>query len=99
VVITDPLLGVSLNLPNLAPGGVSVQSVGSTLTADLVNTATVAGDPSFADGTPIPGEPNVTDTDTAAVELVAPSISLAKRTGHRHQRRPDHLLLHRHQHW
>jgi len=78
VLITDPLLGASINVPNLAPGGVSVQFFNSTITSDLTNTASVAGDPSFANGTPIPGEPNVTDEDTAAVELVAPSITIAK---------------------
>jgi len=78
VVITDPLLGASINVPNLAPGGTSVQFFDSTITADLTNTASVAGDPSFPDGTPIPDEPNVTDTNTAAVDLVAPSISIAK---------------------
>jgi len=78
VVITDPLLGVSINVPNLAPGGTSVQFANSTISGDLVNTASVAGDPSFADGTPIPGEPNVTDSDPAQVDQVNPSIVIDK---------------------
>jgi len=34
VVISDPLLGANINVPNLAPGAVSVQFLDSTIAAD-----------------------------------------------------------------
>jgi len=33
-MITDPLLGLSLSVPNLAPGAVSVQFLDSTIAGD-----------------------------------------------------------------
>jgi len=65
VVITDPLLGLNIPVANLAPGAVAVEFVNEVINGDLMNTASVSGDPSFPDGTPIPDEPNVTDDDTA----------------------------------
>ncbi len=48
------------------------------ISQDTVNTASVSGQPSDNGGTPLPGVPPVTDTDQAAVDVVAPSIQLTK---------------------
>ncbi len=88
VVIDDPDLGITqadMTLVSgddtvpLPPGGVLVYSYDSTITADLLNTATVTGTPVDEEG-PIPGLEDVTDTNDAQVVIlgVAPAIALEK---------------------
>ena len=76
VVVDDPDLGITqadMTLVSgddtvpLPPGGVLVYSFETTITDDLVNTATVTGTPS-ENGEPIPGLPDVTDTNDAEVQ-------------------------------
>lgn len=62
----------------LAPGASQVYYYEGSITADLVNTATTIGTPTYSDGTPItvdldgdPSTPNtVSDDDTAEVDLL-----------------------------
>jgi len=70
--------GITINLPDLAPGQVYTASVVSAIYGDLVNTADVSGLPSTPDGTPIPGTDSVTDVDTAEVEAVEWDLALTK---------------------
>lgn len=85
IQITDNNLGItqanmtlrSGSIP-LAPNGVLVYYYQTTITTDLINTATVTGTPSDPNGTPLPGVPPPTDNDTAQVDRVAPAIQIQK---------------------
>ena len=72
VRIDDADLGLSslFVVPSLAPGDQASVSAASTLTRDLVNTATATGDDPN-------GEP-VSDNDTAEVDLIGPGIMIEK---------------------
>jgi LPXTG-motif cell wall-anchored protein len=79
VVIDDPDLGITQDdmtlvsgddTAPLLPGEVLVYSYETTITADLLNTATTTGTPSDVEGAPIPDADDVTDTNDAAVERV-----------------------------
>ena len=52
-----------------------------TATADFTNVATTSGQPSDANGTPLPGTSPVTDDDTAVVDVIHPAIQLVKTVG------------------
>ncbi len=80
VTVDDSVLGVSLTDPTLlAPGASVMLFTESTITADLVNTATATGDPSSPTGTPLPDvDPPTSGPDDAEVNLVAPAIQLEK---------------------
>lgn len=85
VTINDATLGInqgsmvllSGSLP-LAPNASLVYYYQSTITRDLTNTATASGTPSDVNGNPLPGVNNPSKSDTAAVDLVAPDVRLAK---------------------
>jgi hypothetical protein len=62
----------------LAPNQSLVYYYESAINGDLTNTAGVTATPTDAGGSPIPGASNVTDTDTARVDEVAPQIEIAK---------------------
>ncbi len=62
----------------VAPGATVTWSYDDTATADLTNTASAAGNPVESDGTDMAGLTDVTDTDTAAVDVVAPAITIDK---------------------
>lgn len=71
VVIDDPELGLAgLAVPDLAVGQTEVLSHEAVITADLVNDATVTGTS--------PHGVDVSDDDTAEVDLFEPAIGLAK---------------------
>jgi len=53
----------------LAPGASALFSASSTIDGDRVNEATVVGTPSDPAGTPLVGQPNVSDMNTAQVTL------------------------------
>jgi len=80
VTLDDLTLTPTVSIPvgTLAIGAVTTLYVETTMPADLVNSASVGGLPSDAGGTPLPGLDAVEDTDTAAVDVVTPSISLDK---------------------
>ncbi len=50
----------------------------TNITTDTTNTATAVGTPATAGGSPLPGIPDVSDTDTAVVDIVDPRIAIAK---------------------
>ena len=89
LTLDDPLLGggiaitdmtlLSGTLP-LAPLGRLVYYYETTITGNLINTASTSGNPTTSDGTDIPGAPNPTDSDDAEVRvpLPAPDIQLDK---------------------
>ena len=77
--ITEADLTVlSGDLTSLAPGDTAVLYLDGFVDGDLTNTVDVAGTPADAGGTPLPGVDAVTDDDTAAVDEVAPGITLDK---------------------
>ncbi|MEQ8718422.1 MAG: VWA domain-containing protein [Acidimicrobiales bacterium] len=80
--VIDGDLGVTLPLPApsqlLAPGDSVTLRYETLLEADLVNTADVVGNPVDEQGEDLPDIDDVDDEDFAAVNLVSPSISLAK---------------------
>ena len=90
--VDDPDLGIDqtdLTLlsgtPSLvAPGGTVTWSYDDTTAGDLTNTATTSGNPATPGGADLVGLTDPTDTDTAAVDVVAPDISIDKTgyTGH-----------------
>ncbi|MCB9371775.1 MAG: hypothetical protein H6518_03230 [Microthrixaceae bacterium] len=61
----------------LGAGESAVLFLEGTATADLENTATASGTPADDQGDPL-GLDDVSDDDTAAVDVVAPSLSVAK---------------------
>ena len=69
---------LSGSLSNMAPGDVAVLYFDGTATGDLINTASATGDPADGSATDLSGLSNVTDTDSAAVDVVAPSIDVQK---------------------
>jgi hypothetical protein len=62
----------------LAPGASLVWYYESTIAAPLVNTATVGGTPTDSGGTPIPGLPHPSDSDTAQVMLPEDIINICQ---------------------
>ncbi len=68
---------VSGDLASLAPGDTVVVYVETVLHADLVNTVDVSGTPVDGNGDPIDTDPP-TASDTAEVQLVTPSVAIAK---------------------
>ncbi|MCF6287927.1 MAG: hypothetical protein L3J53_01645 [Proteobacteria bacterium] len=85
VDITDAAIGVTQanltliagSLP-LAPGGSISYFFNATITADLVNTASVSANPVDNMGNDLPGLTDPTDSDTAEVDLVGPGVDLIK---------------------
>jgi len=53
----------------------------TNITQDTTNTATAVGTPATAGGSPLPGIPDVSDTDTAVVDIVNPGINIVKTAG------------------
>ncbi len=84
VVVTDNQCTVTFvggdtnNNSLLDPAEVWTYRCVTTVTQDTVNTAAVSGQPSDNTGTPLPGIPPVTDTDTATVDVVNPAIQVVK---------------------
>ncbi len=79
IEIADPDLGITLNVPGpLAPGATATVFHEGQLTGDVVNTATVTGDPSDAVGSPLPGVEPPSDSDTAETEELNPALTLDK---------------------
>ena len=68
----------------LAPGATTIGYYQTNGTGDLLNTVNLAANPIASDGTDLTGIADVTDTDTARVDEVAPDISIDKTvyTGH-----------------
>ncbi len=62
----------------LAPGGSGTAYFETTAGTDLTNTASTTANPVESDGTDMAGLTDVTDTDTAAVEVVAPAVTIDK---------------------
>ncbi len=62
----------------LAPGAKRAFYVETAISSDLLNTAEVTGNPSDETGGDLTGVDDVTDDDTAAVDVVGPSIELRK---------------------
>ena len=83
--ITDAAIGIGQvdltliagTLP-LAPAATISYYYEGTITADLVNTASVSANPTDMMGNDLPGLTDPTDTDTAEVDLVGPGIEIIK---------------------
>ncbi len=86
IAVDDPDLGIDetdlvllSGTPGLvAPGDTVTCSYDDTTTGDLTNTATTSGNPTTGGGADLPGLADPTDTDTAAVDVVAPDVSIEK---------------------
>ena len=85
ITIDDSDLGININnltlisgSQPLAPAGTLVYYYDSTITKDLINTATASGNPTDASGIDLPGATDPTDTDTAQVDQVGPGIDIQK---------------------
>jgi hypothetical protein len=76
--ITQAQMTLKSGVLPLAPGASLVYYYQTTITRDLTNTACTDGNPSSASGADLPGIANVTDCDTAQVDLVAPAIDIQK---------------------
>jgi hypothetical protein len=91
IEIDDPALGISFanltpitnSLP-LTPTGVNYYYYQTTITKDLKNTATAKGTPSTEGGKQLLGISDVTDTDSAEVDLVTPGANLKKTVYYGH---------------
>ena len=84
VVLTNPDLGITMTVPisgTLAPGASVTVTHEGTIINDLVNNATVTGNPVDASGNDIPGAENPNDSDTSEVDKVLeqkPNINVEK---------------------
>ncbi|ELS00269.1 hypothetical protein, partial [Gloeocapsa sp. PCC 73106] len=65
----------------LAPGASRTFTATINVTDDRTNIATVTGTPSDEEGSPLPGVNEVTDTDNAVVDIVAPGVTIIKTAG------------------
>ncbi len=79
VSVTDPNLNIPPNAVTptpglLAPSAVATYYYQTTITKDLLNTATATGNPTTAAGVDMPGISDVTDTDTAQVKYIRATI-------------------------
>ena len=92
VTLDDPTLGITQDDMQVASGSLSSLGIGQsavlyverTLTGDLTNVATATGTPADGQGDPLPGVEDVTDTDDAVVDEVAPSVSVQKTVARGH---------------
>ncbi len=86
VTVDDPDLSIDQSDMTLrsgdptlvAPGGTVTWSYDGTATADLTNTADTTGNPTTAGGTDLTGLTDPTDSDTAAIDVVAPDVTIDK---------------------
>jgi hypothetical protein len=70
VTVNDDKLGFVCFVPGtLAPGASTTCSALGAINQTTLNTGTASGDPSDATGTPYPNMPDVTDSDTATVDI------------------------------
>ncbi len=78
IQISDPDLGgnVGSSFGPLAPGASETRFLQSTIAGNLTNTATATGNPTYADGTDLPCEDDVSASDTAEVEEGALAVTL-----------------------
>jgi uncharacterized repeat protein (TIGR01451 family) len=80
ISLSDPALDLTLTSPGiLAPGQSITFTHDAELFSDLHNTATVRATPCDATGVARPDLDEVTASDSAMVQVVAPNISLQKR--------------------
>jgi len=78
VVDNDLSPAVSITVGFLPVGGSSNVFAESTIQGDLINTASVSGDPADEDGDPLPDVPPVGGEDIAEVDQVGPGIRVLK---------------------
>ncbi len=79
VAVSDTTLSVSLTSPViLAPGESVTLFTETTISGDLLNTATAAATPSTSGGAPLPGIAAPSDTDTAEVAEISPAVTIDK---------------------
>jgi hypothetical protein len=73
IQVNDPRLGTPVGtIPGpLAPNATGTLFLESTIDGDLTNEATATANPTYFDGTDLPDEEDVTDSDTADVEVLA----------------------------
>lgn len=78
VTVTDNVLGAVGTIALLAPGAATNLSFTTSISASVTNVAEVTGDPSFANGTPIPDLGNAAATNDAVVRVVSPGFTVQK---------------------
>ena len=86
VNLADPALGITGAQMTVLSGSLSSIPAGGTVrlyrqttsSGDLLNTVTASGRPVDGGGTPIPGQSNVTDDDTASVDQVQSELMVDK---------------------
>jgi uncharacterized repeat protein (TIGR01451 family) len=82
ITITDNISGFICTIPGpLAPGASAQCTKAVVVTNDVTNIGTATGTPSDILGNPLPDIPNVSDSDNAVVDVVAPSLDLVKTAG------------------
>jgi len=83
ILVTDDVLGVvgAITGP-LAPGATAtLYATNLNVVADVTNIGVASGNPTDANGNDLPDISNVTDSDDAVVDVVAPAINLVKLAG------------------
>jgi len=85
IAITDGDLGIPPISPTLlsgifplAPSATAVYYYETTITKDLINTASVSGNPTDASGVDLAGIGDVNDHDSAEVDMIQPGINIRK---------------------
>ncbi|MCB9176576.1 MAG: DUF11 domain-containing protein [Caldilineae bacterium] len=77
--VTDDVLGAVCTIAGpLAPGATQGCIATATASVDVTNTGTVTGNPTDGLGNDLPGLPDPTDADQAALDVVAPAIDVQK---------------------
>ncbi len=78
ISVTDDKLGAICTIPLLAPNAAQTCSKTAAITADTINVGTAAGQPSDANGQPLPGIGPVDDDDDAVVTVLKPGMAIQK---------------------
>jgi uncharacterized repeat protein (TIGR01451 family) len=82
ITITDNVYGSICVIPGpLAPGASAQCTKAVAVMNDVTNIGTATGTPSDISGNPLPDILNVSDSDNAVVDVVAPSLDLVKTAG------------------
>ena len=83
ITVTDDVLGVVGTIAGpVAPGATNTLTlVASNLVADVINLADAVANPTDDLGNDLTGIPDVTASDDAAVDVVAPALNIVKTAG------------------
>jgi len=77
VRVTDDRYGSICTIPDLAPGEGMTCRFTTPVADSVANTGIAIGTPTLADGTPIAGWPDVSDSDDAFVRVLHPAVTIS----------------------